>query len=73
MTDLTDKNSAVFELQSALRHMSKENDRIRPILTPDGIYGEETKLAVKSFQKFVGIPETGIVDCDTWEAVFGKY
>ncbi len=73
MTDLTDKSSAVFEIQSELRHISKENDRIRPVLIPDGIYGEETRLAVISFQHFVGIQETGIVDCETWEAVFGRY
>ena len=73
MTILTDKGAAVFEIQSALRLLSKENVRIRPILTPDGIFGDETKLAVISFQRYIGMKETGIVDHETWEAIFNNY
>jgi murein L,D-transpeptidase YcbB/YkuD len=39
-------------------------------LTVDGVYGTRTTAAVKAFQKDNGLPVTGIVDRDTWAALF---
>ena len=37
-----------------------------PSLTPDGIFGENTRNAVEAFQSVFGLPVTGIVDFRTW-------
>ncbi|CAB4866031.1 unannotated protein [freshwater metagenome] len=39
-------------------------------VTVDGIYGNRTQNAVKNFQKNSGLPVTGIVDRNTWAALF---
>ena len=39
----------------------------------DGIFGEATQSAVQSFQREYGLPETGVVDLETWEALFSVY
>lgn len=39
-------------------------------LTVDGVYGTRTTTAVKAFQKDNGLPVTGIVDRNTWAALF---
>ena len=40
---------------------------------PDGIFGEETLEAVIRFQQLSGLPVTGRVDNDTWDAVVLAY
>lgn len=35
----------------------------------DGVYGEDTVNAVRVFQQFYGLPETGVVDRDTWNKI----
>lgn len=72
MVKLTDKGAAVYEIQSALRTMSRENSAICPMVVPDGLYGAETRIAVISFQKYMGIEETGIVNYITWQMIFGN-
>ena len=39
--------------------------------SPDGIFGENTRNAVISFQHDRGLVEDGIVGNDTWNAIFG--
>lgn len=36
----------------------------------DGLYGEQTRAAVERFQRAVGLPPSGQVDCATWQAIF---
>jgi len=36
----------------------------------DNIFGLQTELAVRQFQASVGLPETGIVDAETWRLLF---
>ena len=40
--------------------------------TPDGIFGKNTEQAVKDFQRINGLVETGVMDLDTWVALFGE-
>lgn len=34
--------------------------------TVDGLFGTRTQAAVRAFQRSVGLPETGVVDLNTW-------
>lgn len=38
-------------------------------IDPDGIFGERTESAVRSFQRRERIAETGVVDAPTWERI----
>ena len=44
-----------------------------PRLVPDGIFEERTEQAVVLFQQNFGLPPTGTVDNDTWDAVASVY
>ncbi|HOB42518.1 MAG: LysM peptidoglycan-binding domain-containing protein [Bacillota bacterium] len=41
-----------------------------PLGEVDNVFGIRTELAVKQFQASVGLPETGIVDAQTWRLLF---
>lgn len=62
----------VRSLQTMLRVIA-EDDGSLPTVVPDGIYGPSTMIAVTAFQRRVGIPVTGIVDENTWDAVVAAY
>ena len=62
----------IRSLQTMLRVLSKD-DASLPTVIPDGIYGPLTMQAVSTFQRKYGLPVTGIVNQQTWEAVIGKY
>ncbi len=70
MIRVEDRSAAIYEIQAALRDISGRDDRVRPRLIPDGIYGAQTREAVISFQRLVGVNATGIVDYETWTAIF---
>lgn len=70
MMRVEDRGAAIYEIQSALRDISRRNEAVRPRLVPDGIFGPETEAAVVSFQRLVGIDESGIVDYVTWTEIF---
>ncbi len=61
-------NQPIRSLQTMLRVLS-EDDSISPTVTPDGIYGNQTRQAVYAFQRKTGIPATGIADQNTWERI----
>lgn len=62
---------AVFEVQSYLRNIGRLDSDISPVV-PDGIFGEETTAAVRSFQMKYDLEETGVVDFETWESIKKK-
>ena len=64
----TEKRKSIYELQTMLLTLSRAYGLPRVI--PDGIYGIETRDAVAEFQKSVGLPVTGVVDLDTWNALY---
>lgn len=66
------KKDSVYELQNMLRKIFSA-EKINVMLTPDGIYGDETERAVKIFQKQHGINPTGITDQTTWDAIVKEY
>ena len=60
------------DLQYFLLFISNFNPAVKgPAI--DGIFGEETENAVRSFQREYSLPETGVVDLPTWEAIYSAY
>lgn len=43
------------------------NKYVSPKLVNDGLAGEKTSAAAKIYQKLKGLPQTGIIDGDTWD------
>ena len=62
----------VYNLQTFLRGISKNDERVYPVV-PDGIYGEDTKRSVESFQNAYNLNVTGEVDSATWETIIREY
>ena len=58
----------VLSLQTMLRQISDFDSRILPVI-PDGLYGPNTYASVRSFQEAYGLPVTGEVDNQTWNAI----
>ncbi|PMB48213.1 peptidoglycan-binding protein [Fischerella thermalis CCMEE 5205] len=56
--------AAVEELQQLLTNLSIYIGKI------DGIFEENTQKSVKQFQRRVFLPENGIVDDNTWQALY---
>ena len=44
-----------------------------PPLTIDGIFGPRTRSAVLAAQRLFGLPETGVVDSETWDEIYDQY
>lgn len=72
--DLTIGSSGekVRQLQMQLNRIAQNYPAI-PTLTVDGIYGQQTANAVRTFQRIFGLPQTGITDYPTWFEVSDIY
>ncbi|MDO5799673.1 MAG: peptidoglycan-binding protein [Eubacteriales bacterium] len=57
--------SKVRQLQEQLNTIAGAYPLIPKVMV-DGIYGEQTKAAVRKFQNIFGLQETGITDYTTW-------
>lgn len=69
MYDISQKNEAIRELQKYLRTI--EGGRTEPSsVTVDGIYGDNTRRAVREYQARAGMPITGITDRKTWDGIY---
>lgn len=62
----------VRQLQNQLNTVSKGYPLI-PKVAADGVYGEKTAEAVRTFQKVFNLPQTGIVDYPTWYRISDIY
>lgn len=66
------KRQHIRELQTYLHALSFFSDRI-PRIIPDGIYGIDTSIAVRAFQREYTLPETGSADRATWNKIIQIY
>ncbi|MBE6863294.1 MAG: peptidoglycan-binding protein [Ruminococcus sp.] len=62
----------IMELQKYLYAISLNNSKI-PQIIPDGVYGKETSIAVRAFQREYGLPESGNTDPATWNKIVRVY
>ncbi|MDE5582782.1 MAG: peptidoglycan-binding protein [Ruminococcus sp.] len=62
----------IMELQTYLNAISFVNGGV-PRIVPDGIYGKETIVAVRSFQREYNLTETGNTDPVTWNKIVSIY
>ena len=58
----------IHDLQTMLRTVLPEQG-----LGRDGIYGKETHEAVREFQKRQSLPQNGITDKKTWDALVREF
>lgn len=62
----------VRQLQHQLNRIARDYPAI-PVITADGIYGNNTANAVRAFQRIFNLPQTGVVDFPTWYAISNIY
>lgn len=62
------ENAPIHDLQTMLRTVVPEQG-----LGRDGIYGTETRDAVKAFQRSRGLAESGAADAETWDALVDAF
>lgn len=62
----------IRSVQTMLRKISTYYDSM-PSVIPDGIYGPETAKAVRWFQEFSGLPQSGAVDKKTWDSLMIEF
>ena len=67
-----DTGSKVEQLQYMLSVLSSFIPEIAP-LTIDGIFGPATENSVRAAQRWFNIPETGIVDRETWDEIYYQF
>ncbi|HIQ76641.1 MAG TPA: peptidoglycan-binding protein [Candidatus Faecousia excrementipullorum] len=69
---LGDTGEKVKLLQYMLAMLSEYIPEIPPVAV-DGIYGKATRAAVLAAQRRFRLPETGVVDPETWQAIYGQF
>lgn len=67
-----DRSAAISQLQSYLRRIENEKNGL-PLVATDGIFDQRTRTAVMDAQRRNGLPMTGTVDLDTWNAIYREY
>lgn len=70
--ELGDRGIKVEHLQYMLSVLSAYIPEIPPI-TIDGIFGSATRNAVIAAQRRFDLPQTGIVDFDTWDEIYDQF
>ena len=64
--DLRNEKLTIIELQQNLLELWQAGYDI-PFVTPDGIYGDVTRSAIRDYQSQSGLNRSGVVDFLTWE------
>lgn len=67
-----DTGIRVEHLQYMLSVLAAYIQQIPP-LAIDGIFGPRTRDAVLAAQRLFGLPETGVVDSETWDEIYDQY
>ena len=62
----------IYEVQRFLYELGLRYEWL-PTVSADGIYGENTKEAVRQFQRRFELPVTGLVDYDTWQLLYAQF
>ena len=62
----------VRTIQRQLNRIAQNYPAI-PTVTVDGIYGQRTAEAVRTFQRIFNLPQSGIVDFPTWYSISNIY
>ena len=62
----------VRQVQEQLNRIARNYPAI-PSITADGIYGQRTADAVRTFQGIFDLPQTGIIDYSTWYEISDIY
>ncbi len=66
------RGDKVRHLQYMLSVLSEYIPQI-PEVTQDGIFGPKTRAAVLAAQGWLGLPQTGVVDADTWDDIYDQF
>ena len=67
-----DRGIKVEHLQYMLQVLSAYIPEIPPV-NIDGIFGPNTRNTVLAAQRRFGLPQTGVVDFDTWDAIYDQF
>ena len=73
MYNQKDKKAAVKEVQRYLFFLSDKKHKSIPRIPIDGEFDEETRVAVKEFQRIKGLAQTGEVDYITYTELYREY
>ena len=68
MESKTSNEDVIREAQKIIVRLSSFTNSISPVQV-DGIYGSETEAQIRNFQRYVGLPPTGILDQTTFESL----
>lgn len=60
-------------LQYYLEVVGAFYERVQPVTDLTGFFGAQTEASVRSFQSLFGLPVTGVVDRETWYALYEAY
>ena len=66
------RGSDIRALQEYINEISLVYTTVTPV-TPTGNFGANTRAAVLALQKEFSLPETGVVDRDTWNAITNAF
>ena len=72
MLEPGDEGAKVSHLQYMLSVVSAFNEQV-PETEVDGRYGEQTREAVESYQRYAGLPQTGTVDRASWDSLYDSF
>lgn len=70
--DQGDRGVKVEHLQYMLSVLSAYIPEIPPV-TVDGVFGNATRNAVIAAQRRFGLPQTGVVNAETWDEIYDQY
>ena len=72
MAEIQNTAQAIKNLQRYLRRLSFEEGGPERVAI-DGIFEDNTRNSLISFQKSAGLEPTGVADMETWDALFSEY
>lgn len=62
----------VYKMQQYINAIAETTPCLRP-LTVDGIFGNQTRMAVMMYQYYYGITPDGVLGARTWDNIVGDY